>query len=709
MIPYSTRPFALVAALLGSALPSLLAQQSLQWRGLANPSPIVAAYDAGRQQTVLVGTDTSPGPSYSTLYRHWQWDGTALRECLGALSATPQIQWLGHDPRRGELVALARNPQRIGTWNGVRWSWQIPAAAAPVTSSAYCTFDEHRGRLVAVENDQGACAVFEWDGSQWWGPLSSPSGPAWRWGTAFAYDPVGRRCVLYGGDSATGTLGDFWSWDGSSWSLLATNAPPGTRSGASMAYAQALGGLLLYGGIDANGALPTSTWQLQGNTWTQRLPAHDPGPLSYARLVPGRFGVMLLYSGPTGTAWHFDGTDWTPLTEAFHGPRLSTFSRVAFDPVRGQTLHYAGNYPFGATSVFDTRWRATAPTQSPPPRNGAQLCWSSVEQQILLFGGVDGTNTALADTWSWDGTTWVQRSSPVAPAPRYNAITAEDPRGGVLLFGGYDGTTVFGDHWHWNGASWQQMAPATQLGTRSGTFAALDPLRNRTVLLAQAPNSTTDTWEWDGSTWLLAATSAILQPLWSIPLAFDPQRGRVIGSQGNRIFEWNGTTWTGAPITPSITSQHRLVTDLVRQRVLSFGEAVAVLTTSPAAATAYGAGCALGPSPGLLALGDPRPGNAEFQLELGALSASAPTFLVLGFTAQNVALGSGCASLVGGPTATRFALASPGGQAVYPVPIPNAAGLLGVTFQTQGAVVEPARSLLGTVTLTAGLQVTVGD
>ena len=43
------------------------------------------------------------------------------------------------------------------------------------------------------------------------------------------------------------------------------------------------------------------------------------------------------------------------------------------------------------------------------------------------------------------------------------------------------------------------------------------------------------------------------------------------------------------------------------------------------------------------------------------------------------------------------------------MPIPNTIGLLGVQFTAQGVVFEPARSLLGTVTLTAGLRVTIGD
>jgi hypothetical protein len=527
---------------------------------------------------------------------------------------------------------------------------------------------------------------------------------------AFAYDPIGRRCVLFGGEQGSTVFADCWSWDGTAWTALPVPAALGPRTGAAMAFAPALGGLLLYGGSAA-----TTTFRLVGAAWTQVPTAHDPGPRSHDLLVQDALGLLLVggTGDPHGRAWRFTGADWIATGATFAAPGNTTFGAAAFDRARGVVLLHGGIAQAEPTLWFDDRWHVASPAHEPPPRNGAQMCWSSVEQQVLLFGGIDATNTVLGDTWSWSGTDWISRSSTAVPPPRYGASIAEDPLGGVLLFGGTDGASTLGDHWHWNGSQWQVRPLATGPAPQTGCFAAQDPLRQRVVLLGPLQTGTlsTETWEWDGATWTLAATTTQSTPLGGRRIVFEPRLGKVV-TDGSTAYAWDGAAWT-----PVVRHGHQsllygsvgFVTDTVRQRALAVGRTVVLLTPIAAAATPFGAGCAFGPSPALQTIGDPTPGNSDFAIDVATLAGAAPTFLALGFLPQNLPLGQGCTMLVGTPVATRAGTAGPGGTLRFPLALPNDPSLRGVEIVAQGAVWNPPQSLLASFTLTAGLQVVLGD
>jgi hypothetical protein len=55
---------------------------------------------------------------------------------------------------------------------------------------------------------------------------------------------------------------------------------------------------------------------------------------------------------------------------------------------------------------------------------------------VVLFGGFAPDSTVIADTWTWNGTTWTQQAPPVSPGGRQWAQMATDPNGRVMLFGG---------------------------------------------------------------------------------------------------------------------------------------------------------------------------------------------------------------------------------------------------------------------------------
>src|SRR5581483_8283854 len=105
-------------------------------------------------------------------------------------------------------------------------------------------------------------------------------------------------------------------------------------------------------------------------------------------------------------------------------------------------------------------WIQLQPSSAPTGRYGNAIAYDDLHQQVVLFGGYDGT-TFFNDTWTWNGTTWTQQYPATSPPARmwtqmaYDAATQT-----VILFGGESLTTpAMSDTWSWNGTTWTQLSP----------------------------------------------------------------------------------------------------------------------------------------------------------------------------------------------------------------------------------------------------------
>ncbi len=133
----------------------------------------------------------------------------------------------------------------------------------------------------------------------------------------------------------------------------------------------------------------------------------------------------------------------------------------------------------------------------------------------MLQGGQNSANTALADTWEWDGTGWHTVTVGNPPA-RWVYSMAHDEVGHVTLFEG--GNTP----------------------VQSGT------------------SFQTGTWAYDGTTWFQANASVTAPPAqWGGSLVFDAVSGKVLlvgGYNGVALKEtwvWSGQDWSPGPPLPA--------------------------------------------------------------------------------------------------------------------------------------------------------------
>ncbi len=211
-----------------------------------------------------------------------------------------------------------------------------------------------------------------------------------------------------------------------------------------------------------------------------------------------------------------------------------------FACIGAATVACGSSTPEGPTTPDDV----PAPS-SPSSRRHSGIAYDAPRQRVLVFGGVDNTNVALDDLWSWNGTAWSRLSARTGGreigTEMYatpNDVFSVSPTGRVQRL---------------SGTQWVQVSTST---TPDRTLAAYgyDSARGRLVRYGggAAPGQTArETWEFDGLSWTLVSSdgpSARFFPA----MAYDPQRQVTVLFGGLSLseqklddtWEWNGRDWT---------------------------------------------------------------------------------------------------------------------------------------------------------------------
>ena len=146
--------------------------------------------------------------------------------------------------------------------------------------------------------------------------------------------------------------------------------------------------------------------------------------------------------------------------------------------------------------------------QPPLPRHGHRLVFDASREAVVLFGGRTHDKVYLADTWSWDGSSWNQLAT-AGPEPRaWLGLAYDESREVLVLFGGRDASgEPRADTWEWGGTKWTLVAESGP-EPRDHHAMVYDQSRER-VILHGGYNGTVsfdDTWEWDGSEWARVAS-----------------------------------------------------------------------------------------------------------------------------------------------------------------------------------------------------------
>ncbi len=314
------------------------------------------------------------------------------------------------------------------TWDGLAWTQRSPANAPAGRNFAGMAHDVVRGRTV-LYGGRTTTAIsstyrndtWEWDGATWTqittantpGSIFSSNGVS---EVSMAYDLVGQRVVLFGGELFQGIVPApalTLEYDGTNWTQVSTTAAPPRRSQAAMCSAPTLAGVLLFGGTNFNnppGPNGEITWNdtwvysALNDAWTQLQPvgALPPPRAGASILYDANLGLYVMHGGyvasqssttPLNDTWTFDGTTWTDVTVPFGAPP----ARVRFGASESPgNLHvmFGGAASFTAAANAET-WVQGSIAEAMPYGAG---CQGSNGTPILTAG----SRPVLGTTWNLD-------------------------------------------------------------------------------------------------------------------------------------------------------------------------------------------------------------------------------------------------------------------------------------------------------------------
>lgn len=321
------------------------------------------------------------------------------------------------------------------------------------------------------------------------------------------YEPRSERILMLGGGAGAGwwsTLpgyGGVWEFapGPNRWSLPYRSIP--LASTDTIAYDTKAGRVIVWVSLlpDPNSTyllgpikFVSETWAFDPvrGVWENRKPAQAPPP----GLLGG--GAQMVYDFRSGKTIMFGGLDLALYEQYFESCNPQGICDDSLLPLV-ETNH---------TWVYDystNTWTDMSPAVSPPRRNSHALVYDTAADLVILFGGGDAF-VDFNDTWAYDfwHNTWTQLNPATQPLPRaYGYLAYNSAQDRIVLFGGvdYTETQIYGDTWVFNywDQTWTQRNPSVSPSPRAWFGTSYSPKANEVVLFGGGPdrnNFNDETW-----------------------------------------------------------------------------------------------------------------------------------------------------------------------------------------------------------------------
>ena len=277
---------------------------------------------------------------------------------------------------------------------------------------------------------------------------------------------------------------------------------------------------------------------------------------------------------------------WRRLSPA-HKPSARVNMVMAYDPV-GQNIVMFGGFDgtsyLNDTWIFNgTDWVQLSPANAPPVRSATAISFDRVTNTLVLFGGFNGTQY-LGDTWLWDGAVqnWTEAHPTTLPTAVTLPMMYTDPISGHTgMVGGFDGNLFHNETWQWTGSDWLELFPQTVLWARGAAVVANDDA-NGTVMIfgGLADLNPNNTWTWDGVNWTELAPTRQPPAVYYTPAAYDAALGQVVMFGGmssqSGSWAWTGTNWISLPAytPPPLLNAQGMAYDQQSKQLIMFGGSI---------------------------------------------------------------------------------------------------------------------------------------
>ncbi|MFN0247744.1 MAG: kelch repeat-containing protein [Kofleriaceae bacterium] len=508
-------------------------------------SEVAMTYDVRRARVVIFGgTEPGPGSSQFFLTTTYEWDGSFA--VAAPTTTTPEGRasaGFAYDDRRGVSVIFGGTRETgfsADTWEWTGTAWRPLDASGPVArASPALAYDAVGDRMVLFGGQDGTSEMLAdtWALSEdVWTRL--PDGPAASPQPTMTFDPDAGVIALV-------TNGVQWELRGTTWTQIGA-VPASTAQRMWIVFEPSLGERLLLGD-DGSGLL--KTWAFRNNVWVELSRASTfAGTIRHVVADRVRGGVIGLRVAGFAV-WNAAGELALVDNPVFTDASIRTSSVAVNDPLRGVVVQFGGGRGDRVNQmltddmfVFDGRlWTESLVAKKPSPRRDHAMVYDPIRNRIVLFGGE--TDTGLSsETWTWDGAAWSEARPPTSPGPRANHSMAFDPDAGrVVMFGGRDDEGGATDEtWEWDGQTWARRLFATRPPPRLAAMLAHDPNGGGLLLFGGSDHTQTgqvfdDTWRLTAAGWARIDTVLNPTPRRFSQLTWAPARRRLILTGGERI------------------------------------------------------------------------------------------------------------------------------------------------------------------------------
>jgi fructose-specific component phosphotransferase system IIB-like protein len=273
-------------------------------------------------------------------------------------------------------------------------------------------------------------------------------GPAPRYHQSGIYDVATDQMMIFGGETASGPVGDMWSVSGivAAGQTITTTPfhwvqvfPSGTAPSARYGHAAAYDGLgnhmMLFGGGSSATACLNDSWVLDDAnsadgvpSWVQLSPSGTlPSPrMSFTNQYDPTTNTLIIFggancaSGYLSDVWVLSNANgspgtptWTQLSPSGTGPSARENASSIYDSTNNVLTLYAGDA--GSTGLSDVWtlsnangtggtpvWTHLAPTGTAPmARTGQLSVYDSKDNRMIMYGGINALagGDFLEDTW----------------------------------------------------------------------------------------------------------------------------------------------------------------------------------------------------------------------------------------------------------------------------------------------------------------------
>ncbi len=483
-----------------------------------------AAFDRVRNRVVLFGgysttVAVDPDSEREVFTDHllrdtWEFDGTTWTK-TGDSGPDVTAAVMVYDGTRDEMLLLGMKADSTSVmyrYADSGWEALTPEKLPVCLNRAVAVWQEFNGNVVLYG---GACntglipaTTWEWDGTNWTAVEGSLS--AGRvYGHAMTYDAARGETFLFGGTDydLASEVNYAYRYRNSKWQSAWSDYMPSPRSLFGFTSDPEHGAVWLYGGV--RGA--SDLWKYAYGQWTPVSATDAPGACSYPATAWDSDRKVMVLVCADSTTYEFDGTAWKKFTAAKDWPSTSVQAALAYDANLKKTILYGGyngNY-IDETWTWDGAKWTEVKGKDAHFRALPAMFYDPASKKVVLYGGIgrtsrEGTVIRFADTWTFNGTDWVESTSANSPPARYGAAVAYNPADNrIHMFGGSNENVEFvAEHWVWDGAKWAQLQPDRVPSARQNARLAWDPTLQQFILFGgYAGYYLADLWVFENNAW----------------------------------------------------------------------------------------------------------------------------------------------------------------------------------------------------------------